>query len=76
MSFDMHILEVEYKHPEKEKWSTVVYGPFKNHYSAMVFYDLVLKPKAEHGTNVTTRRLETPGSVFSMNAQEWIKQFT
>ena len=72
----LHLLEVVFKHENKDEWKTEVFGPFKNHFGAMAYYDAFIHPTLKFGANVTTRRLSNPGQSLGIDQPEWIKQFS
>ena len=72
----LYLLEVVFKHEDKEKWATETFGPFKGHFGAMAYYDAFIQPKLEFGANVTTRRLSNPGQSLGIQQTDWIKQFS
>ena len=41
----LYLLEVVFKHEDKEKWATETFGPFKGHFGAMAYYDAFIQPK-------------------------------
>jgi len=76
VDFGLCILEVEYKHEDKDKWETLVFGPFHNSFGAMTYYGTIIAPTLEFGANVTTRTLQNPGATFSISQDNWMKQFS
>ena len=74
--FGLCILEVECKHEDRDKWETLVFGPFHNSFGAMTYYNTIIGPTLKFGANVTTKSLQNPGSAFSINQDNWMKQFS